>query len=301
MRIGITGVTGLVGQSVASRARDEGHQVIGFTRHSGSAVPLAAETLVQPAKSPGALPETPLDALVHLGGESLMGLWTQAKRKRIWRSRVDVTRELVDQLGRWRPENRPKVLICASGIGAYGDRGEEILEESQLPGRGFLADLCRSWEAAAHEAEKLDIRVVTLRSGMVLSSEGGALPLLRKVFSFGLGGKLGSGQQWLSWIHLRDEAGLILWALGNEQVRGPLNACAPNAVTNATFTRLLAVRLHRPAFVPVPAFMLRLALRGMADEMLLCSQHAIPRIALDLGYVFHHPDLEGALVALIPE
>eukprot|EP01031_Cornospumella_fuschlensis_P049812 gene49812-60976_t len=130
MRIGITGVTGLVGQAVASQARDQGHRIIGFTRHAGRPVPLAAETVVQPSENPGVLPETPLDALVHLGGESLMGLWTKAKRNCIWRSRVDVTRDLVAQLGRWRPENRPKVLVCASGIGAYGDRGEEILDES---------------------------------------------------------------------------------------------------------------------------------------------------------------------------
>lgn len=299
MRIGITGVTGLVGEAVASLARDQGHQVIGYTRHAGATIPLASEIHVQPAHSPGALPETPLDALVHLGGESLMGLWTKAKRERIWRSRVDVTRELVNSLGRWRPENRPKVLICASGIGAYGDRGDELLDEASPPGRGFLADLCQAWESAAREAERLDIRVVMLRSGMVLSREGGALPLLRRLFSCGLGGKLGAGRQWLSWIHLRDEAGLVLWAIGNEKVSGPLNACAPVGVTNATFTRLLAARLHRPAVIPAPAFLLRLALRGMAEEMLLCSQHAIPRVAGELGYTFHHPDLEGALAALI--
>ncbi|MDZ4287332.1 MAG: TIGR01777 family oxidoreductase [Prosthecobacter sp.] len=299
MRIGITGVTGLIGEAVASLARDQGHQVVAYTRRAQAEIPLAAEVLTQPAEFPGALPETQIDALVHLGGESLMGLWTRAKRERLWSSRVDTTRALVDHLGTWRPESRPKVLVCASGIGAYGDRGEEILDESSPRGKGFLAELCHAWEAAACAAERLGIRVVNLRSGMVLSREGGALPLLRRLFSSGLGGKLGSGRQWLSWIHVRDEAGVVLWAIGNERVRGPLNACAPDGVTNAVFTRMLAAKLRRPAVIPAPAVLLRLALRGMADEMLLCSQHAIPRVARELGYTFRHPDLNGALGALI--
>ncbi|HYF37717.1 MAG TPA: TIGR01777 family oxidoreductase, partial [Prosthecobacter sp.] len=204
-------------------------------------------------------------------------------------------------LGTWRPENRPRVLVCASGIGAYGDRGEEILDENSPRGRGFLADLCLEWESAAREAERLDIRVVHLRSGMVLSREGGALPLLKRLFSWGLGGRLGSGRQWLSWIHVRDEAGLVLWAISNEEVRGPLNACAPYSVPNAAFTRTLAAKLRRPAVIPVPAVALRATMRGMADEMLLCSQHAIPRVAADFGYTFHHPHLEEALSSLIAD
>lgn len=301
MRIGITGATGLIGEAVASLARDRGWEVIAYSRKSGSQVALAKETLHQPAQAPHALPETKLDALVHLAGESLMGLWTPAKRRRIWESRVDFTHEMVSHLGSWRPANRPKVLICASGIGFYGDRGEEQLDETSRRGKGFLADICEGWEAAAREAERLDIRVANLRSGMVLGAEGGALPLLRKVFSAGLGGSLGSGRQWMSWIHLRDEAALILWAITNEKVHGPLNACAPNGVRNAEFTRILAARLKRPALFRVPAFALRLMLGGMAREMLLCSQHASPRIALDFGYPFSHPDLDGALASLIED
>jgi uncharacterized protein (TIGR01777 family) len=227
-----------------------------------------------------------------------MGLWTKAKKERIWRSRVQFTQQMVSHLGSWRPENRPKVLVCASGIGAYGDRGEEVLSEESPAGDGFLADLCRGWEGAAREAEKLDIRAVSLRSGMVLSREGGALPLLTRIFRFGLGGRLGSGRQWMSWIHVRDEAGLILWAILQDDVRGPLNACSPHPVRNADFTRALAARLHRPAIVPAPAFALRTALPGMASEMLLCSQRAIPGKAGEFGYTFHHPDLEGALDSL---
>jgi uncharacterized protein (TIGR01777 family) len=301
MRIGITGATGLVGEAVASLARDRGCEVIAYSRRLGSQVALAKETLHQPAQAPHALPETRLDALVHLAGESLMGVWTPAKRRRIWQSRVDFTHNVVSHLATWRPDNRPKVLVCASGIGFYGDRGEELLEESSSRGTGFLADICQGWEEAAREAERLDIRVIHLRSGMVLGSEGGSLPLLQRLFTARLGGRLGSGQQWVSWVHLCDEAALILWAISNERVRGPLNACAPNGVTNAELTRLLAARLGRPALLHVPAFALRLVAPGMAKEMLLCSQHAIPRVAMDLGYTFSHPELEGALASLIAD
>jgi len=230
-----------------------------------------------------------------------MGLWTPAKKRRMWQSRVDFTHQLVSHLGTWRPDNRPKVLICASGIGFYGDRDDERLTETSVKGEGFLADICQGWEEAAREAERLDIRVVNIRSGMVLAADGGALPLLRRVFSWGLGGELGSGQQWTSWIHLSDEAALILWAVSNEHIKGPINACAPSGVTNAEFTQLLAKKLKRPAFLHVPAFALRLLMPGMAREMLLCSQHASPRVPLDLGYTFSHPDLEGALASLIED
>lgn len=289
----------MIGEAVASLARDRGHEVIAYSRRPGSKVALAAQTLQQPANAPYELPETQLDALVHLSGESLMGLWLPKKRRRIWQSRVAFTHALVSHLGTWSPANRPKVLIGASGIGFYGDRSEELLTESSARGAGFLADVCQGWEEAAHEAERLDIRVVNLRTAMVLGREGGALPLLRRLFSWGLGGKLGAGQQWMSWIHLSDEAGLILWAIENDRVKGPLNACAPHGVTNAEFTRALAKHLHRPAFLHAPEFILRAFTLGMAEEMLLCSQHAIPRVAMDLGYSFNHPHLEGALSSLI--
>jgi uncharacterized protein (TIGR01777 family) len=299
MRIGITGVSGLVGRAVAEMARRQGHEVIGYSR---SARPPAwtDEMLAQPAEAPGRLPETRLDALVHLAGESLMGLWTPAKRERIWRSRVDLTRQLVQSLRAWQPDLRPKVLVCASGIGAYGSRGDEVLTENSARGAGFLADLCREWEeAAAAAAQEFGIRVVWLRTGMVLSRDGGALPLLRRLFKTGLGGRLGAGGQWTSWIHIEDEAGLVLWALQNEPVRGPLNACAPEPVTNADFTTALACALRRPVFVHAPAFALRAALRGMAEEMLLTSQRAIPRVAEESGYSFRHPRLDGALADLL--
>jgi len=227
-----------------------------------------------------------------------MGLWTKAKRARISQSRVDLTRDLVTHLSTWQSQNRPQVLLCASGIGFYGSRGDKVLDESSPRGSGFLAEICVGWEAAAREAAALGIRVLHLRTGMVLGVEGGAYPLLRRVFRLGLGGRLGCGRQWLSWIHVQDQASLMLWAMENEQVSGGLNLCAPNPVTNASFTRQLARSLHRLAILPVPAFALRLLLCGMADEMLLCSQRAIPRAATDLGYRFAYPELADALTSL---
>jgi len=298
MRIGITGATGLIGGAFCRLAAAKGHDLIVYTRRQGQSVPQAMETWVQPANAPHALPETPLDALVHLAGESLIGVWTPAKRDRIWKSRVDLTRALVRHLGTWKSEHRPKVLVCASGIGFYGSRGDDMLDETCPRGSGFLAELCEQWEAAARAADALGIRVVNLRSGMVLGKDGGAFPMLRRIFRCGFGGRLGGGRQWMSWIHIRDEAGLILWAVETEAVRGPLNLCTPHPVTNADFTKALAGRLHRPAFMHVPSFPLRLLLRQTADEMLLCSQRAFPRAATDLGYRFTHPDLESALAAL---
>ncbi len=298
-RIGITGATGFIGGHLALLAQDSGHDVIAYSRRSDWWVPVAQETRTQPQNAPHALPETRLDALVHLSGESLLGLWTKEKRERIWNSRVDFTEKLVTHLGTWRAENRPKVLVCASGAGFYGNSGADPVDERSPRGRGFLADVCAGWEKSALRAEALGMRVVTLRTGMVLGTDGGALPLLRRVFRCGLGGRLGSGAQWMSWIHCEDAARLVLKVLEHESVRGPVNLCAPEAVTNAEFTRKLATALKRPAFCHVPAFALRLLLRGMADEMLLGGQRVIPRVATEMGYTFAHPTLDSALKSLL--
>jgi len=292
MRIGITGATGFIGRHLAAYAIDRGHEVIAYSRRPGLG-------LTQPKQAPHALPETPLDALVHLSGESLMGLWTSKKRDRIWKSRVDFTESLVAHLGTWKAENRPKVLVCASGAGFYGNSGAEAVDETSPQGHGFLANVCAGWEAAAQRAEALGMRVVTSRTGMVLGRDGGAFPLLRRVFASGLGGRLGSGRQWMSWIHIDDAVQLLLKAVTTETVSGPLNLCAPEPVTNAEFTQKLAAALHRPAFFHAPAFALKLLLRGMADEMLLGGQRAIPRVASEMGYVFKHPDIASAFRALV--
>lgn len=293
MRIGITGGTGFIGRHVSSAAHDHGHTVVSYSRRKG------ADTVQLPPDAPHALPETPLDALVHLAGESLMGLWTQEKRHRIWASRVDFTEKMVAHLGTWKPENRPKVFVCASGMGYYGNSGSTPVNESAPRGSGFLADVCEGWEKAAKRAEALGMRVVLLRTSMVLGRDGGAFPLLRRVFKLGLGGRLGSGDQWMSWIHVDDEARLIVKAIETESLTGPINLAAPDPVTNAEFTRQLASTLRRPAFFHAPAFALRLVLRDMADEMLLGGQRAIPRAAQEMGYTFAHPTLSGALKALV--
>lgn len=298
MRIGITGATGFIGEHFALFACAPG-EVIAYTRGSHPwPVGNAHEILRQPVDAPHALPETRLDALVHLAGESLMGLWTPEKKARIRRSRVDFTEGLVTHLGTWKKENLPKVLVCASGAGFYGDCGEAHLDEDSPQGTGFLAEICGGWESAARRAEELGVRVVTLRTGMVLGKDGGAFPLLRRVFGLGLGGRLGSGAQWMPWIHVHDAARMIRLAVDNDSIRGPLNLCAPGAVTNAEFTRALAASLKRPAFFHAPAFALRLFLRGMAEEMLLGSQRAAPKKALEAGYAFEFPKLEEALASL---
>jgi uncharacterized protein len=286
----------MIGQGLSALALGSGHEVIGYSRRPSAQMPLVTRSLVSSATQ--MLPETKLEALVHLAGESLLGLWTPAKKERIWKSRVDLTKKLVAELRTWQPANRPSVLLCASGIGFYGDRGDETLEETSAIGSGFLAELCREWEAAALAAQDLGMRVVLLRTGVVLGQHGGAFPLMKMAFRLGLGGRLGSGKQWMSWIHEQDEVALLLWAIENASVAGPINLCAPNPVTNAEYTRLLAAQLKRPAFLHVPAFALRLLARGLAEEMLLGSQKAFPRIATDLGYQFAYPHLADAFSAL---
>lgn len=298
MRIGITGATGFIGSHLASQAHAQGHEVVAYSRGTRP-VPGADETLRQPAEAAHALPETPLDVLVHLSGESLMGLWTSEKRSRIWKSRVNFTEDMVRHLSTWKTENRPKVLACASGAGFYGTHGAATADESSPRGEGFLADVCVGWEKAAHQAEALGMRVITSRTGMVLGRDGGAFPLLRRVFSCGLGGRLGSGRQWMPWIHLEDAVLLLLKAITTETVSGPVNLCAPEPVTNAEFTQKLAKALHRPAFFHVPAFALKLLLRGMADEMLLGGRRVVPQAAASMGFRFAHPDISSAFAALV--
>jgi uncharacterized protein len=293
MKIGITGATGFLGSALGALAAGGGHEVVAFSRSGKVERPWVTESR-RMADEPDL---SGCDAVVHLAGESLMGYWTRAKRDRIWQSRVDGTRHLVAAMERASP--RPRILLCASGAGYYGSRGDEVLEESSPKGEGFLSDLCREWEAAAKSAERLNARVVMLRTGMVLGQEGGAFPLLKKVFGLGLGGRLGSGRQWTSWIHVEDHARLMLWALENSAVSGPVNFVAPNPVTNAEFTRVLAQSLKRPAFFHAPAFALRLLLRDMADEMLLTSQRTMPRAALDLGFEFRKGDFPKAVASLV--
>lgn len=300
MRIGITGASGFIGRHVAEQARSKGHEVVTYSRrpaNHGLGDPCA---LIQPKTTPWMLPEPehPLDAIVHLSGEPVLGLWTEGKRQRIRDSRVAYTKQLVSHLNTWKQP--PAIFASASGVGIYGDRGSEELDEHSSAGRGFLTDVCCEWETAANGARALfGARVLVLRTGLVLGDGGGALPLMRRAFKFGLGGRLGKGSQWMPWIHIRDEAGLILWALEKSELDGPVNLASPNPVTNAEFTRELARTLGRPAFFHVPAGLLRMLLGDLAREMLLCSQRVIPRKALDSGYAFQFTHLTPALAQLL--
>lgn len=303
MKIGITGASGFIGSNFGRLAAQRGHQVVAFSRSGRAGHPWAAEGRVLTSTAHGNVGSSPgidasgCDALVHLAGESLLGYWTPRKKEVIWKSRIDLTQAVVRSLERLNP--RPSVLLCASGAGFYGDRGDELLDESSSRGSGFLSDLCEEWEVAARDAERLGLRVVCLRAGMVFGSDGGAFPLLKRVFRLGLGGRLGTGRQWQPWIHAEDQTRMMLWCIENPAVTGPVNQASPSPVTNRELTATLARCLKRPAFLHVPAMALRLALRAMADEMLLASQRMIPRAAHDLGFEFRHPGLEAAFSHLL--
>jgi uncharacterized protein len=298
MNIGITGSTGLLGRAMASAAAAAGHTVIAYTRQNPPRTPILGShtCLVSTAEIP--LPPTRLDALIHLSGENLLGLWTPAKRRRLWSSRVQFTQRLVENLAQWPAELRPKVLLCASGAAYYGSQADASLTETSPAGEGFLAELCAAWEGAARQAEALGIRVIPLRTGMVISPQGGAYPLMRLAFKLGLGGRLGSGQQWVPWIHHQDYTTLALWAAQQPGLSGPLNFCAPAPLTNAELTRTLAQHLRRPAFMHAPAWLLRLLLPGLATEMLLCSQRILPQRALDAGFQFRYPSWHAAITGI---
>jgi uncharacterized protein (TIGR01777 family) len=237
------------------------------------------------------------DAVVHLAGESVVGRWTAEKKKAIRDSRVLGTRHLVAALA--QAEVKPRVLVCASAVGFYGDRGDELLREESPSGQGFLPEVCREWEDASRIAGDAGIRTVNIRIGLVLSAKGGALAKLLTPFKLGLGGRIGSGQQWWSWIHVDDVVGGIHHAMRSESLAGAVNLVAPNPVRNAEFTRVLASVLGRPAFFPVPEFALRMAFGKMAaGELLLSSQRTEPGKLLAEGYEFRFRELRGALANL---
>jgi len=282
MNIGITGVRGFIGSHVAGLCAEHGHTVTGFSRNPGSG---------QRPLPPDAPPDLRcLDAVVHLAGEPIIGLWTAAKKRRIYHSRIQGTRRVVEALS---TKPGPRILICASAIGYYGDTGEIQVDESAPADAGFLAEVARDWEAEAAKAEALGVRVVRVRIGFVLGN-GGALSLIKPIFSLGLGGPLGNGRQWMSGIHVEDVAGLIVWAIENETVRGALNAVMPEPFRNSEFTKAVASTLHRPAILPAPAFALRLALGGLS-HLLLDSARVVPRLAMEGGYAFRHRTLTAAL------
>jgi uncharacterized protein len=297
MKIIISGASGLTGTALASALRAQGHGVARLVRPGSTPSPgdiawNPTSATVDVAAMEGA------DAVVHLSGASVAGgRWTPARKALIRSSRIDTTRVLVDALASLR--RKPRVFVCASAIGYYGDRDDEVLTESSTIGGDFLALAVRDWEAEAARAQMSGIRTVKLRFGVILSRDSGALPRMLTPFKFGLGGRLGSGKQWMSWIALEDAVGIVCEALANERLEGPLNVVAPHPVQNADFTRIAAATLHRPAIFAAPAFALRIALGEMADALLLVSQRVIPERLLAAGYSFRFPKLESALPAIL--
>jgi len=297
MKVLISGGSGLVGAALTESLRSEGHTVARLVRPDGAAS--AGDIRWDPASGFVNLDAMEAaDAVVNLNGASIGGgRWTPARKKILRASRVDSTRFLVESLERLK--QKPRVFISASAIGYYGNRGDEILTESSASGNEFLAALCRDWEAEALRAQSNGIRTVITRFGVILSSNGGALRQMLTPFKLGLGGRLGSGKQWMSWVALDDVIGILRAALSNEQASGPVNVVAPNPVQNSEFTRVLASVLHRPAIFPAPAFALRLAIGEMADALLLSSQRVQSERSPAAGYAFRYENLEPALHAIL--
>lgn len=310
MKVVITGATGFLGRPICKMFLQAGHAVTALTRNPERAHTTLGTQVECLAWGENAVPGwkqavAEADAVVHLAGEPIGAQkWTPAFKQKILASRVKTTRMLVAAI--CEGQSKPGALISASGINYYGDRKNETVTEETKPGDDFLAQICRQWEAEAEKAAACGVRVARLRTAVVLG-HGGALermlyplPLPISPWKLGLAGKIGSGRQWFPWVHIEDAAGLYVWAATHAEVSGPVNVTAPNPVTNAQFTAALARALHRPAFLPLPAFALR-AIAGEFAETLLIGQKALPTVALKLGYQFRYPDLDAALHSLLPK
>jgi uncharacterized protein len=305
-KIVLTGSSGLIGTSLIRNLRRKRIPIITLHRH-----PLPGSSSIQPGFQElwdpyGATPMSDPQVLsgataaVHLSGVNLAARrWTPSYKREILESRVKTTHALATMLAGLRP--RPEVLVCSSAIGFYGGCGDEVLTEDSLPGSGFIPELCQAWEKATRPAADAGIRVVHVRFGVVLSPDGGALAQMLPVFRAGLGGRLGSGRQWISWVSLPDATGAIEFALASRGLSGPINLVAPNPVTNLDFTRSLGRALRRPALLRVPAFALRLAFGEMADATILESVRVLPVRLSAAGFQFEHPALDSALAALLPQ
>ena len=297
MNITLTGASGFIGAALIAKLKAGGHRMHLLGRRPLTDVSIKFSKWDAMGKQPppaGAIAEA--DAIIHLAGEPVAQRWSEDIKRRIRDSRINGTRRLVDAIAA-AGDRKPKVLVAASAIGFYGNRGDNIVNETSKPGKGFLPDVCVAWETAAQSAATYGMRVVNLRIGVVLGRGGGALAQMLPFFRMGAGGRIGSGRQWMSWIHLDDLVGLFELALENETIAGPINGTSPNPSTNADFTTTLASVIHRPAALPVPEFALRM-LYGEMAQVIIEGQRVMPEAALRAGYQFRYPDLRPALASV---
>ena len=293
MKILITGASGLIGEALQKSFAAKGYEMLLATRHKPEK-PNQIFWSIDGGFRDEDLPQLEsLDAVVHLAGETITGRWTADKKRKIRESRVSGTKNLVDGLARLA--NKPKSFLSSSAIGYYGNRADEILTEESAAGDNFLAEVCREWEAEALKAEDSGIRTVLIRTGIVLAKDGGALGQMLIPFKLGVGGTIGSGKQWMSWISLADEIGIFNFALENENLRGAVNATAPHPAINHDFTKTLGEVVHRPTILPLPEFAVNLIFGEMGNALLLDSTRVLPKKLEDAGFKFQHSDLKSAL------
>ncbi len=295
MKIVVAGASGLVGSALVSKLKAEGAEVTRLVRSAAK----SGEIEWHPDRGSIDAPAMEgFDAVINLAGDGIAdGRWTEEKKRRILDSRVNGTRLLSETMANL--SRKPATFINASAVGFYGSRGDELVDEDSGPGEGFLASVCRQWESATAPAEQAGIRVVKLRLGVILTKDGGIMGSMLRPFKLGLGGKVGSGQQVISWIAMDDVVAAISFILHTESLRGPINAVAPQPVTNEEFTRTLGRVLSRPTFMAMPAFAARLAFGEMADEMMLSSTRVAGKVLNDAGFKFQYPELEGAVRAML--
>ena len=301
MRVLVTGASGLIGSALCDALFSRGDDVVGLTRDPGSARtanPRVSWHKWEPTlERPDPAAFEGVEAVVNLVGEPIDQRWTDEAKKKIMETRRTATHNLVGAIeGLAQP---PKVVVSQSAVGYYGDRGDVELSESDGPGDSFDAEVTQAWEAAAHELDDNGVRLVVVRTGQVLTTKGGMLPQLLTPFKLGVGGPLAGGKQYVSWIHVEDEVGILLWALDNEKVSGTINATAPEPATNKEFSKALGRALNRPAIAPVPGFVLDLKFGSEFGHVLRGGQRVMPKRAQELGYSFKHPDLDEALKSLV--
>ena len=303
MRVLVTGASGLIGRHACDALLVRGDEVTGLTRDVKRARAtnprVAWHEWIGTSEAPPPEAFTEVDAVLHLAGEPINQRLTKAAKERIRASRVDATRKLLEGLGKIQPKERPTIFVGQSAVGYYGDRGEAIVDESTPAGRDFLARICQDWEAASREAEDLGMRTVVLRTGHVLSPEGGLLKQLLLPFRLGVGGPLAGGRQYMPWVHMDDETAILLWAIDEKGASGTINATSPNPVTNREFSKTLGSVLRRPSVVPAPKLAVAMLRGGELADAVSGGQRVLPRRLLDLGYNFRFPELRPAMEDLL--